>query len=344
MKKITKWLGRGFIAIIVLLCALLGYAILTALSTERPVGFQITQTTDANGRAFPIALWYPTQARPWPTVFAGTGLMNVAQDGAISGRDLPLVLISHGNGGGALSHVDLALALANAGYIVAAPMHTGDNYTDQSKLGSVSLFSGRAKELHASIEHLLKQWQGHERINPERIGAYGFSAGGTTVLTLVGAQPDLRLVAQHCANASEFVCDVLRQSKSPLVDMNAATMGEAFSADSRIKAAVLAAPGLGFTMLPAGLANVSVPIQLWSGDQDDKVPYATNAKLVRAALGSRAEFHSVDGAGHFAFLAPCGLLKPPAFCADPGQFDRKAFHLKMNAGVVAFFDKHLKKP
>jgi len=85
---------------------------------------------------------------------------------------------------------------------------------------------------------------------------------------------------------------------------------------------------------------VRVPVQLWSGDQDDKVPYATNARPVREALGARVEFHQVAGAGHFSFLTPCGVLRPPGLCADPGRFDRKAFHAHMNSSVVAFFEKN----
>jgi predicted dienelactone hydrolase len=267
--------------------------------------------------------------------------MDVAPDGPISGRDLPLVVISHGNGGGPGSHADLALALANAGFIVAAPMHTGDNYADQSAAGSASLYSGRNRQLHATIDYMLGTWQGHDRIDPERVGAFGLSAGGFTVLTAVGALPDFRLVARHCAESPEFVCDVLRHAKSPLLNADTPDMGGAFLSDARIKAAVVAAPGLGFSFGPNALANVHVPIQLWSADEDSNVPYATNTRLVREALGSRVEFHSVPGAGHLSFLAPCGVLKPPGICSDPGQFDRKAFHTTMNASVVAFFAENM---
>jgi predicted dienelactone hydrolase len=113
--------------------------------------------------------------------------MDVAANGPISGRDLPLVVISHGNGGGLGSHADLALALAAAGYVVAAPMHPGDNYADQNVVGSVSWLSGRNQQLRATVDYLLNDWQGHDRIDPQRVGAFGFSAGGFTVLTAVGA-------------------------------------------------------------------------------------------------------------------------------------------------------------
>jgi predicted dienelactone hydrolase len=205
-------------------------------------------------------------------------------------------VISHGNGGGPASHADLALALANAGYIVVAPMHVGDNYADQSGVGSASWLSGRTQEVRATLDYMLNHWQGHDRINPARIGAFGFSAGGFTILTAVGAQPDLSIVAKHCADSPEFVCDLLRSVNSPFLSLDMPTMGDAFSPDLRIKAAVVAAPGLGFTMAPNGLDNVLVPIQLWGADNDTNVPFATNTKPVLEALGSKAEFHSVAGA------------------------------------------------
>ena len=338
-----KWIRRVLIAIVVLVCAFVAAAFLTALRTERPVGFQVARATGTDGQPFPVGVWYPTQARPRPTTLLGPLLMDVAANGPISGRDLPLVVISHGNGGGVGSHADLALALAAAGYVVAAPMHPGDNYADQSVVGSVSWLSGRNRQFLATVDYMLNDWQGHDRIDPERVGAFGFSAGGFTVLTAVGAQPDLRIVARHCTESPEFACDLLRHAKSPLLNSVTPGLEAAFVHDARIKAAVVAAPGLGFSMGPNAFGDVSVPIQLWSADQDTNVPYATNTRPVREALGPRAEFHSVPGAGHFSFLAPCGLLRPPGICADPGQFDRKAFHASMNDSVVAFFDKNLQR-
>lgn len=336
-----KWIRRTLLVVLALACGLAAAIFWTALRSDRPAGFQIAQTTDTNGQAFAVGIWYPTQARTWPTTWLGLRMMDVAQDAPISGRGLPLVVISHGNGGGPGSHADLALALSGAGYIVAAPMHPGDNYADQSAAGTVPWLSGRTRQVQITIDYMLKNWQGREHINPERIGAFGFSAGGATVLASIGAQPDLRLIAKHCSESPEFICGLLRDGKSPLLNPDLAKMGHAFSHDVRIKAAAVAAPGLGFLMGPLALGNVRVPVQLWSGDEDKLVPYATNTRPVREALGSGAEFHSIPGAGHFSFLVPCGLLGPPPLCADQGEFDRKAFHASMNASVIEFFEKNL---
>ena len=43
----------------------------------------------------------------------------------VGGAGLPLVVMSHGNGGVFDGHLDTASALAEAGFVVAAPTHTG---------------------------------------------------------------------------------------------------------------------------------------------------------------------------------------------------------------------------
>jgi predicted dienelactone hydrolase len=296
----------------------------------------------------PIGIWYPTDARPRPLTPAGLVLMNVAAGAPVAGQVLPLILISHGNGAGMAAHADLAMALASAGYIVAAPMHSGDNFADQSAVGKPGWLSGRGQELRSTLDHMLKAWPAHAQIDAARIGAYGFSAGGFTVLSVIGAQPDLRLIAKHCAQTpAEFACQLLTQSQSALLKADTPAMGEAFLADPRIKAAALAAPGLGFAFTPASLAQLQLPLQLWSGEKDQVVPLASNSKVLIDALGDKLEFHTVAGAVHYSFLVPCGglagLLAPPQLCQDLPPFDRQAFHREMNASVRAFFDAHLSK-
>ena len=336
-----KWIYRALVVVLILAGGIVFLAYRTALRSEQPVGFQITRVTGVDGVSFPVGVWYPTESRAWPTAQIGAVLMEVARNAPVAGGGLPLVVVSHGNGGGPQSHADLALGLASAGYVVAAPMHTGDNFLDQSAGGSASIFSVRNRELRMTVDHMLSKWQDNVTIDREKVGAFGFSAGGFTVLTLIGAQPDMRLVAAQCARAPEFVCDVLRHFKSPLLEAGA-PVNDPMAYSPKVKAAVVAAPGLGFTMNSAALAGVQVPVQLWSGDKDDKVPFATNAKIIAEALGPRVELHHVPGASHASFLAPCGLPGPAEVCADLDGFDRKRFHARMNADVLRFFDKTLR--
>jgi predicted dienelactone hydrolase len=57
-------------------------------------------------------------------------------------------------------------------------------------------------------------------------------------------------------------------------------------------------------------------------------------------LPAKPEYHVVQNAGHFVFLAPCSPQLErvaPEICRDPAGFDRAAFHREFNPAVVAFF-------
>lgn len=302
------------------------------------VGFDVAQASTEGGPIL-LAIWYPTSAKPQLTPIAGGMSLEVAPKGAVAGEKLPLVLISHGNGGGGLGHVDLAMALAHAGFVVVAPTHPGDNYADASAQGAADLYSRRARQLRSVLDYMLAQWPSASTINSNRIGAFGMSAGAFTVLTLAGGQPRMQAISEHCAKDPEFICRALAELKSPL--LAGADGSGTFAADGRIKAVAIAAPGLGFTFEYGGLKEVHIPVQLWIGDRDDTVPAPTNAAIIQHELGSLVETHVVPGASHMSFLAPCGELKLPAVCTDPPGFDRIAAHTEMDAKVVEFFKARL---
>lgn len=335
-----KWFKRVAAALAALVLVVALALVVGARRSENPVGMQVARVETPDGPVA-VAIWYPTSARTWPTTFVSGQLLDVAKNGPVAGDELPLVVMSHGNGGSALGHVDLAMALASAGYVVMAPTHAGDNFADPSRQGSPALFSQRATQLRATVDYALGAWPGAGHVDAARVGAFGFSAGGFAVLTLAGGRPDMAAIRDHCRAAPEFVCEVLRVTQSPLVD--GPDGAGAFLADPRLRAAVVAAPGLGFTFAHGGLEDVAIPVQVWSGDRDTSVPYASNTGIVEQALGARAESHRMAGASHVSFLAPCGLLGPPAFCRDGEGFDREAAHQAMNASILAFFDRTMPK-
>lgn len=335
-----KWFKRVVAAMAALVLVAVVVLVAGARRSEHPVGMQVARVETPDGPVA-VAIWYPTSARTWPTTFVSGQLLDVAKGGPVAGDGLPLVVMSHGNGGSALGHVDLAMALASAGYVVMAPTHAGDNFADPSRQGSPALFSQRATQLRATVDYALGAWPDAGHVDATRIGAFGFSAGGFAVLTLAGARPDMALIAGHCRETPEFVCEVLRATGSPLVE-GPGGAGE-FPPEPRLRAAVVAAPGLGFTFARGGLEDVAIPVQVWSGDRDASVPYASNTGIVEQGLGSRAEPHRIAGASHVSFLAPCGLVGPPAFCRDAGGFDREAAHEAMNASILGFFDRTMPK-
>jgi len=341
MKRILQVLGGAAAVVVVVLGGAAAVLAANATRPGRPIGVQQVAVADAGRPAVAVTLFYPTETKPGLT-WVGSGFADLAAKAPIAPGEHPLVIISHGTGGGPASHLDTALALAEAGYIVAAPVHTGDNFQDPSQVGTPNWMSDRARHVARVSDHLLTRWSGGSQIDPERVGLFGFSAGGTTGLIAVGGAPDLTRVAARCASQPEFVCRLLKPTS-----LQASIKSPEWVHTPSIKAAVIVAPGLGFAFEPAGLSNVTVPVQLWAGAADDSVPLATNADTVRRLLPSAPEFHLAKGAGHFSFLAPCGAtapLMPRMLCADPKGFDRVKFHKDFNASVVAFFDRTLRGP
>jgi predicted dienelactone hydrolase len=236
-----------------------------------------------------------------------------------------------------MGHVDTAVALARAGFIVAALTHPGDNWRDNSRATQIDR---RPPALSALISYMLTDWSGHAAIDPNRIGAFGFSSGGFTVLAAAGGRPDMRRFVDHCAQHPQFFdCSLLKSGP------RAVTGAWPEMRDPRIKAIVVAAPALGFTFDRAGLARVRVPVQLWRADDDRILPAPFYADAVRAALPMGPEFHSVPNAGHFDFLAPCADTSiAPQICQSAPGFDRTAFHARFNAAVVRFLRRKLARP
>lgn len=303
-------------------------------------GFQNGSAADPEGKPLVIGIWYPSQATAQP-VSMGPTTMIVAVNGGVQGKALPLVVISHGTSSSFLAHFDTAIALADAGFVVVAVTHAGDNYADQSRSADIM---DRPRQISRVIDHMLSAWDGRAAIDPARIGMFGYSAGGFTTLVNIGGIPDFTTVGPMCRQyPADFACQLIARSGSNVAAPPASTSARA--ADPRIKAAVVAAPALGFTFSPDGLKNVKVPMQLWRAENDVLVPHPRYAEAVRLAMPQAPEYHVVASAKHYDFMAPCSTAlasMAPSICTSATDFDRAAFHASFNAAVVGFLSKTLR--
>jgi predicted dienelactone hydrolase len=272
---------------------------------------------------------------------------SVAPYGAIAGQSLPLIVISHGTGGGASSHYDTAIALADAGFVVAAPTHTGDNYQDRAYSFTRRNFAERARQMSRVVDFMLNAWDGHDKIDPARIGMFGHSAGGATALIVLGGTPDFDRLAQFCQDhpdAWDCARAKERAQAGPPADPTETLV---WTHDPRVKAAAIAAPAIGYTFTKDALSAVTSPIQLWRAEGDVITPNQWNADLIRDSLPKPPDDHLVPQAGHYDFLAPCSeaLAKvAPEICEDAPGFDRAVFHQELNQTLVAFFKAQLPSP
>jgi predicted dienelactone hydrolase len=332
MKLALKIVAGLLIVLALLVTAALVTLYLKAATPEHPVGFAQVAVKDPQDKPLQVDIWYPTDSPPGLSII-GLSAQKVATNGTVAGRGLPLIVISHGNRGLASSHSDTALALASAGFVVAAVTHTGDNARDDNYVGTPRWLIDRPRHIQVVLDYMLNDWPSHGQIDAAKIGLFGFSAGGFAALVSIGGVPDLAQLARHCTAQREFACELWKELPSAPVPETA------WMHDSRIKAAVVAAPGYGFAFEPDGLRRVTAAVQLWNGVEDRNVPYDTNEAVVRRLLPTPPEYHAVPGAAHFSFVAPCPGWLFPVICEDAKDFDRAAFHRDFNGAVVAFFQQ-----
>jgi predicted dienelactone hydrolase len=322
--------------------ALLSAALVRAEATE--VGFAELRITNGDRKPLVVGVWYPTSA-PAEVHPLGAYVQTVAPDAPVGGEHLPLVVMSHGHGGTYQNTYDTALALAKAGFVAVAVSHTGNTPDDQSRAVYVM---DQPQHMHRLIDYMLSEWPDHARLDAGRIGVFGFSIGGFTALVTVGGVPDLSLIEAHTRmRPDDYDAQVIKRNGSPeaIAMLRSKLPASTWVHDPRIKAAVVAAPAEGYTFGREGLKDVTVPIQLWRAAEDHIVPHPDHAEAVRIALLTPPEYHVVENADHFDFLAPCTdrfRQVAPMVCVSRPGFDRAAFHQTFNAEVVRFFKETLK--
>ncbi|MGS0894014.1 alpha/beta hydrolase family protein [Burkholderia stagnalis] len=289
---------------------------------------------DAGGPELRAVVWTPCAqaAQPLPV---GPYVLKGQRDCPTVGDKLPLVVISHGHGGAFLGHHDLAETLADAGYVVAAINHPGDTFSDMSRAADLRELAERPVDIKRLIDYLLGSAPDAARIDPARIGFFGFSRGGYTGLVLAGGNPDFVHAPVACTNPAWLICKQIHDRDLPPAPL---------AHDPRIKAYVLADPLDEFPTADT-LKDVRAPIQLWASEAGGDGVEPETVPSLAGLLPQRPEFHTVPHAAHFAFLAPCSdTLKQtaPEICVDANEFDRIAFHRTFDAKALAFFNANLR--
>ena len=311
-----------------------------ASAQAQGVGFRDI-VVEFDGENMVTALWYPTNAAAGTTSI-GPFTMAATRDAAVGGGRYGLVLLSHGTGGGRLNHRGTAIHLAEGGYIVAAPEHAGDNWRDDSHSGTSENWRRRPRQLSAVLDRVLDDPEFSRHIDASRIGAVGHSAGGYTVLALIGGRSDPALLARHCTERraqDPAFCDYGRpggHDDEPIPDLS----------DGRVAAAVAVAP-VGALFGEGAFGGVTVPAQIHrlGGDRVLREPW--HAENIVARMGDRASLVTHPDAHHFAFISPfpaalVGRVGRPAH--DPAGFDRRAFLARIDEQILRFFDVALSVP
>ena len=203
-------------------------------------------------------------------------------------QPLPLIVYSHGLTGSPISqgYVQVMVALAAQGYVVAAPFHGDPRFSrvrieDVSDLFYLIAFFPEVAEMEAMRPLSLKTMTDVLLGNPgfaagidtNRIGGFGASLGGEAMALLLGA----KLTSNAFGGCSDPVHD------------------------PRIKAAVGYVPFAGWSFLPAfcddqdGATGVDRPYLAISGTADTTAPIGTMRRAMDKFQGSRYLVELIDG-------------------------------------------------
>lgn len=327
--------GVGRSPLSVILAAIIVLCVET--TTGRAAGLRVIEIpADSEGPAIHGAMWTPC-AQPATEVDLGNVTLPGVKDCPITGDKLPLVVISHGRGGSFAGHHDTAETLADAGFVVAAINHPGDTGSDMSRFYDLSIYIERPTDIKRLIDFMVGSSPAAGKIDPQRIGLFGFSRGAYTGLVAIGANPDWDHAVSFCEGKQLRVCDQVRHKEYP---------GHPLTHDPRIKAAALAdPPSAVFTA--ASFTAITTPVQLWRSERGGDGVEPDTVAWVEKALPGPHEYHVVPNSAHFVFLAPCPselASARPELCTDAPGFDRAAFHRQFNADVLAFFRQYLTAP
>ena len=236
-----------------------------------------------------------------------------------------------------LGHHDSLTDLSANGFIAAALEHPGDNFWDQSGLGTDRVLAGRPLQLGALLDYLLEDATFGQIIDRTRVGALGFSAGGYTALAAAGAVPKFELLKDYCSRHPKSVLcsggNVVKQSNPP----------QKLRPDERIKAVFIMSP-VGAFFDAQSFASYMTPTRIFAAADDTILPPAENARKLQMMIKSVTEYSEIPLAGHFVFLAPCSAAAEralPHVCRDTEGVNRLEIHETLNQEMVRFFETYL---
>lgn len=279
------------------------------------VGCRTADVYDAvQGAAIPIKLLYPTKA-PEGTVRFGSYEISVALNAPVANGRFPLVVVSHGGGGSSLTYRDLASSLVRAGYVVALPEHPGNNRLDNSLEGTTENLENRPRHVSLVVDAAFADDAVGDSLLRDHVAVVGHSMGGYTALAVAGGRPDTGPVETRDGNPRRIIV----------------------SPDRRVRALVLLAPACGWFWSEGALADVDVPILLFTAEKDEHAHHLHVNLIERSVRDPRQVDHRiVPNAGHHAFQTPFpAAMSGPHFAPsrDPIGFERAAFQPMQRFGL-----------
>jgi dienelactone hydrolase len=247
---------------------------------------------------FATIVCYPTEGNPRPDYLLpnGRSVPHMQQNGqpplfASDQAQFPVLVFSHGLSGSPLSsdYLRAVTLLASYGYVVIAPFH-GDERVARIRLDDLGDFAyalGHFREytamqairplaLSAALDAVLADPAYAARSDATRVGGFGGSLGGESLMLMAGGQLTTTLGLSSR--------QVMR--------------------DARLKAAVGYVPYFGVPLIPAfgrdqkGLDDVAVPYLAIAGTNDTTAPIVTTGQGMLRLTKAARQMVALEGVTH----------------------------------------------
>ena len=332
-----------------------GYRVLELVHAQQPDVLATDRTTGAvplHDRPVTVDLWYPANTTPTMPRGFYEGLLSsepplpraafrvpalAVKDAVPALGAYPLVVVSHGFGNDTAAFSWLGENLASKGYVVAAIRHIDPDYSDRAQFAWVLLRRPLdtvfvARELQASLGKA-------GLVDPSRTALVGYSMGGYAVLTAGGATLD---------PAGQIVAQMPGQALTQYARGGAQ---RDWLRVPNLKAVVALAPAGGGAVPAwgnAGLADLTAPLFLISGNQDRTVNYETGAKtFFESAVNAPRFLLTYREGGHAIGMGPAAPPEMRSRLWDLDWFEdpvwRKDRILAINLHfITAFLDRYVK--
>ncbi|HEY9672528.1 MAG TPA: alpha/beta hydrolase [Waterburya sp.] len=227
----------------------------------------------------------------------------------------PIIVFSHGLGSVRTDLRYLAEHLASHGYVVAALEHPGSNETHvkqalalKAPLLEAEEFLNRPKDISFVLDELqlLNQKPGslQGRLASDRAMVVGYSLGGSTALSLAGAELQLTQLKQRCPG------DVLTFSLGENSQCFAKSLPEDHYQlrDPRIKAAIALSPTTSLLFGETGLTQLAVPTLITAASADKTTPILTEQVIAFDKMPSPKWLAGFVGGTHLSVKDPSTTL------------------------------------
>ena len=262
----------------------------------------------------------------------------------------PLIMISHGTGGGRMTLEWLADTLVKQGFIVAAVDHWGNTYDNKIAMNFVTPWH-RAQDMSYVLTQLLNHPEFGKVIDKEHIGAAGFSIGGYTVIALAGGKLNIDALDDFSKTPQGIKETTVPEFPNLMASVKIEDIKASFAKspplkDDRFKAFFAICPGIGQGFTQASqLKDVKKPIYIVGTEGDVMTPAKTNATHYHNLM-PKSQYYLVKGkAGHYVFLneaTPVVKQSGDMLFNDAPGVDRRAVHELVGGMAAAFFKNNLK--